>query len=520
MELQYLHHPQYSYYIHKRSTKSLTCFSVRLSKPRKLELGFESKFPSIKCTYYKSIGGACKLVEISRVNSRIKRLGVRVKDEVKGETNLSSEKEGTIIGAVSLIVGSTIGSGILAVPAKTATAGFIPSAVTMILCWGFLLLEALILVEVNVYLFKKKRGMVLQSNPGLEMISFQTMAEETLGKFGGVFASANYVFFAYAALVAFAAKSGELLSRLTNLPSSVSGIIFMAIFSLLIAVGGTKLTDQANQWLTAIMIGLLILIEVSVASFGGWTGVSGNGDWGKIPQAIPVIIFALSFLDLTPVVCAYFDWDISRIRTSLILGSFVPLLVLLLWDAIALGLPSDVAGSDPLDLLLRINGHGVSLMVEVFSLLAIGTSLIGTLLGFFGFLLEQLNNTALKSVSQMHPACQNFTLPSETGDVKDLSLTESYEGKGRFRFLVMLLAVVPPLFISNTIADAFFSATDIAGGFCLEMLFGILPPAMAWKMMDVDEEESRMKIILPGVGFIACGVIIDELVLQWSLHHL
>jgi tyrosine-specific transport protein len=41
----------------------------------------------------------------------------------------------------------------------------------------------------------------------------------------------------------------------------------------------------------------------------------------------------------------------------------------------------------------------VSIMVETFSLLAVGTSLIGTLLGFYEFFKEQLNNFSWQSPS-------------------------------------------------------------------------------------------------------------------------
>lgn len=34
--------------------------------------------------------------------------------------------------------------------------------------------------------------------------------------------------------------------------------------------------------------------------FGGWSGVEGNGDWGKVPATVPVIIFSLVYHDLAP----------------------------------------------------------------------------------------------------------------------------------------------------------------------------------------------------------------------------
>lgn len=62
---------------------------------------------------------------------------------------------------------------------------------------------------------------------------------------------------------------------------------------------------------------------------------------------------------------------------------------------INLSLDLSITSNNPSTLvpsLFRVKWSGVSIMVEAFSLLAVGTSLIGTLLAFFEFFKEQLNN--------------------------------------------------------------------------------------------------------------------------------
>ncbi|CAN6704822.1 unnamed protein product [Malus baccata var. baccata] len=307
------------------------------------------------------------------------------------------KKKGTIAGAVALIIGTSIGSGILALPEKASPAGLLPSSISMVVCWGFLLIEALLLVEINVSMRRKKRIEDNAENE-LEVISIRTMAQETLGDFGGTLVTLVYIFLGYTSVIAYSSKSGDILFHLINLPAPVSGFFFTMFFTLLIAIGGTRATDQVNQLLTASMIGLLLAIEVLAIVFGGWSGVEGNGDWGKVPATVPVIIFSLVYHDLAPVLCAYLGSDLARLRISVFLGSLVPLSVMLVWDAIALGLSAQAdQGVDPVELLMRVQWSGVSYMVEAFSLLAIGTSLIGTLLGFSEFFKEQLNN--LSSIS-------------------------------------------------------------------------------------------------------------------------
>lgn len=89
----------------------------------------------------------------------------------------------------------------------------------------------------------------------LEVISIRTMAQETLGDWGGTLATITYVFLGYTSMIAYCSKSGEILFHLINLPESASGFLFTALFTLLISIGGTRTTDRVNQWLTASMIG-------------------------------------------------------------------------------------------------------------------------------------------------------------------------------------------------------------------------------------------------------------------------
>lgn len=117
-------------------------------------------------------------------------------------------------------------------------------------------MEALLLVEINVGLLKKNK--VKFEGNKLEIISIRTMAQETLGEWGGLFATLTYVFLGYTSMIAYISKSGEILCHLINLPESVLGFFFTSLFTILISVGGTKATDQVNQWLTALMIGTTI----------------------------------------------------------------------------------------------------------------------------------------------------------------------------------------------------------------------------------------------------------------------
>ena len=57
--------------------------------------------------------------------------------------------------------------------------------------------------------------------------------------------------------------------------------------------------------------------------------------------------------DYLAVLCAYLGGDLTRIRASVLLGSVVPLLALLVWNAIAIGLSGQAdQGANPVELLM------------------------------------------------------------------------------------------------------------------------------------------------------------------------
>ncbi|XP_052200166.1 uncharacterized protein LOC127806731 isoform X3 [Diospyros lotus] len=376
----------------------------------------------------------------------------------------SAQKRGTLAGAVALIIGTSIGSGILALPQKTSPAGLLPSSITLITCWAFLLIEALLLVEINVGLLRKREKRAEEDE--LEVISIRTMAQETLGEWGGTLATVTYVFLGYTSMVAYASKSG-----------------------------------------------LLLGIEILAVLLGGLSGMEGASDWGKVPATIPVIIFSLVYHDIAPVVCAYLGGDLPRIRASVLLGSVVPLLALLLWDGIALGLSAQADQvADPVQLFMSVRWSGISFLVEAFSLLAVGTSLLGTLLSFTEFFKEQLNGLSRQSPAGQEP--------------KKLAGPRKWWGRNKVSFTATAMVIAPPLVVSATVPDAFSAATDIAGGYCMTMLFGVLPPAMAWAMQNKESEDETEKRgisaampALLGVGLLACGIVVEQILQDLSMLH-
>lgn len=154
-------------------------------------------------------------------------------------------------------------------------------------------------------------------------------------------------------------------------------------------------------------------------------------------------------------------------------------------------------------------------MVQAFSLLAVGTSLIGTLLSFSEFLKEQITKLDL----QTHVS----TRRDLQGSNSQLRLSKWWR-RNNLGFIAAAIAIGPPLLVSTTIPNAFSAATDIAGGYCMTMLYGVLPPAMAWAIhnregQDSEKIISRATPVLLSIGLISCGIIVVQILQDISTLH-
>ena len=59
------------------------------------------------------------------------------------------EAPGTVLGSAALVAGTTVGAGILALPAKTLAAGLAPTATLLVGGWVFMAATGLLIAEVD-----------------------------------------------------------------------------------------------------------------------------------------------------------------------------------------------------------------------------------------------------------------------------------------------------------------------------------------------------------------------------------
>lgn len=305
-------------------------------------------------------------------------------------------------------------------------------------------------------------------------VSLVSMAMRTLGTFGVRTACLSYLFIHYALLVAYVARSSNIITNSLGIPIWESATLFSLAFGGVCYFGSQRLIGAVNG---VLVVGIL-------ASFTSLVVVaSGNLQWSSLleanfaaaPQSIPIIALSFVYQNVVPVLCTNLEGDLSKVRTAIVAGTAIPLALFLVWDGVILGTLPDLAGSstvsDPLE-LLRSSNEIVGPIVEAFSFLAIATSYIGFVLGISDFLADLLKL----------PSGQNKPLP-------------------------YVLTLFPPLVLSLLDPEIFFKALDFAGTYGVLVLFGVFPAAMSWSERYSDELEAPVPPIVPGGKFTLSAVM-------------
>ncbi|MEA5515537.1 amino acid permease [Nodularia sp. UHCC 0506] len=392
----------------------------------------------------------------------------RLCSHVEFNENKLSHQPGSVLGNIALIAGTTVGAGILALPAVTLPSGVVPSTVLLIAVWLYTVISGLLLAEVCV------NAMRLE---GRLSIGLLTMVERNLGFVGARIAGAAYLFLHYALLVAYMTQGGNILVSgvsqvwgLENMPPAwVGTIIFTLLFGGMMYLGRQKLIEKLNSVFVAIVIiSFLCLLFIGGGQVKSVQLLTHN--WTALGSAVSVMLVALFFHNVVPVVVTQLEGDIPKIRQSIIIGSLIPLMMFLLWNGVILGSISpeiqSIGDFDPLE-ILRAGGAGewLGILLSIFSEFAIATSFIGFVYGLLDFF-------------------------------KDLFPVA--EGKPFSRLPLYSLILLPPMSLGAINPSIFFSALDFAGTFSISVLGGIIPALMTWKQRQEQQLNKMNQPLVPG----------------------
>jgi tyrosine-specific transport protein len=354
-----------------------------------------------------------------------------------------------LLGCILLIVGTSIGAGMLALPIATAQLGFVGSLILLVVCWFVMTAGAFLILEVNLWLPQNSN-----------LIS---MAKSTLGPVGQIISWVTYLLLLYSLLCAYIAGGSDLLHHLLiggSIPEWVSTIIFTIIFGTIVYLG-IRTVDYINRGLMFFkLIAYILLIALLTPLVSSANLMAGDMKYITSSTAITITITSFGYAAIVPSLRIYFAGDVKKLKKAIIFGSLIPLICYILWDFAIMGvvplegasglknlLHSDNSTSD----LVRTLSHAaerpsISYFAKFFTSICVMTSFLGVALCLTDFLADGFQ----------------------------------VEKKGVKGVFIHLLTFVPPLLIVLYYPRAFIQALAYAGIYCIILLI-LLPAWMAWR---------------------------------------
>lgn len=370
------------------------------------------------------------------------------------------------LGGILLIAGTQIGAGMLALPLTTARGGIVGSIALFVLAFLFMLVTLFLLLEANLYEESYEANII-------------SMAKKRLGTFGQFTAWFSFLLLLYSVAAAYMSAGGSLIANVlpTVHGQPVNDIWGTALFIVLFGSTiffGAWLVDHVNRFL---MIGLIVSYFALIIFVTPHINPShfALGEIKYLWAAVPVVVLSFTSHIIVPSLSAYLNNEVAALRKALLIGSFVPLILYIIWEIAILGvmpamgdggLAQIAASARPVAGLTEALHKQLGLSwiagaVGAFSFCALVTSFLGVLLALMDFLAD------------------GFQIRKNLGG----------------RAVLFVVTIIPPLLFAIYYPSGFVLALSYAGVF-VAILYGILPVIMVWKARY--HEKLAAKYTVPG----------------------
>ncbi len=318
------------------------------------------------------------------------------------------------LGSTLLVSGTMIGAGMLAMPLTSAGIGFTFTFVLLGILWFLLTYSALLFVEIY---------QTAEPDAGIG-----TLSAQYFGKAGRVISTAILMIFLYALLAAYVTGGGNILASLltqisdSETTSKISIVLFTLIFGAFVVIG-TRSVDVINRLLFYIMVAALVFVLVLMSPKISVDNLMAMPiDNALLISASPVFFTAFGFHGSIPSLNAYLGGNVKSLRIAILTGSFITLVIYILWQLSTHGVLSqslflDILQKDPtlnglVTATKEITGsQAISNTVKIFSALALITSFLGVSLGLFDCIHDLLKRTLHRSAGRVMLGLLTFLPP-------------------------------------------------------------------------------------------------------------
>ncbi|MFZ2314627.1 MAG: aromatic amino acid transport family protein, partial [Gammaproteobacteria bacterium] len=355
-----------------------------------------------------------------------------------------------LIGCILLIVGTSIGAGMLALPIATAELGFIGSVILLCTCWFIMTAGALLILEANLWLPQSS--------------NLVSMAKATIGPLGQLVTWISFLLLLYSLLCAYISGGSDLFYNLLasahlDVPRWLTTVGFTVVFGAIV-YQGIRAVDYANRGLMLVKMGAYVLLVILLLPLIDMTKLmQGNLLHLNSAVALMVTITSFGYAAIIPSLRVYFAGDVKKLKTAILVGSLIPLVCYIAWDAAIMGIiplqgehgliailqSSGATGELVNSLSMAANSPIVVLFIKLFTSVCMVTSFLGVGICLADFLADGLQR----------------------------------EKVGLDSVIIHVLTFVPALAIVLFSPNIFVQALEYAGIYCVILLI-FLPALMVW----------------------------------------
>ncbi|WP_440992634.1 amino acid permease [Cysteiniphilum litorale] len=378
-------------------------------------------------------------------------------------------------GSAMIITGTSVGAGMLAIPATVAACGFWLASLLLIVVWFVMMLTALLLAEVNL-------AMPNGTN-------FSRMAHATLGKGGQLITWISYLLLLYSLTAAYSAGGGNLIASGLNrvglyLPDAVNSAIFILILGFFVYIG-TRAVDHANKALMLIKFLAFFAFVVAIAPSIQQTLLDvETHSFNFVWITFPILITSFGFHHIIPTLRSYVNSDRATLRKAIIFGSFIPLVIYLIWVLCTLG-SIPIYGAESFQSIIQSGNTSAGIVgsyhsthigsfAYLFESVAITTSFLGVTLGLFDF-----NRDTYRLQRPTHIN----------------------------KIAVFVITFLPPFLFAVFYPQGFIIALGYASIFVAILLIG-LPAAMTWVIRARQNKNHLLSKTYLGIILLIAGAMI------------
>ncbi len=352
------------------------------------------------------------------------------------------------IGSILMILGTSVGAGMLALPVVTANESFSMSFILLVFAWFLMTLGAFSLLEISLWL-----------KPDTNLSS---MAKNTLGPWGKLFTWLIYLFLLYSLICAYLSGiSGILQGLLLDIHVPVSQT-FSTLLSLLLfgslVYRGIASVDLLNRILMLTkLISYFILVILIAAHINLHAPFQGKYTFQA--NTFMVMLTSFGYAIIIPSLRTYLKSDRALLIKVILIGSLLPLIIYSIWIFAIQGIIEKTGAAGLVNMAQSSNTTGL-LMSSISA--KMHTSIVAYMAKLF------ISICALTSFLGVSVALTDF--------IADGLNSKKY---GKPAIKVYAISYLPPLLIVLIAPNIFINALSYAGVGCLFLLI-ILPFLMLY----------------------------------------